>query len=83
MDSTEAVLGTLAKTSLTALQDRVAAMPGRYAQMLIQAAKMLEPELQDVSLPSRTLKTADDVDAWLDQAREILLDKLSKGPILV
>ncbi len=83
VDSTEAVLRTVEKTRLTALQDRVAAMPGRYTQMLTEAAKMLEPDLQDVSLPSRTLKTAADVDAWLEQARKILLDKLSKGPILV
>jgi hypothetical protein len=58
-------------------------MSGRYDQILLEAALLLEPELQKVSLPARTLKTQEDVDAWLDQARKLLMDKLSKGPILV
>jgi hypothetical protein len=45
--------------------------------------QLLEPELQKVSLPARTLKTQADVDDWLDQTRKLLMDKLSKGPILV
>jgi hypothetical protein len=83
VDTTDAVLHTLAHTSLSALKDRIAAMPGRYDQVLLKAAQLLEPELQKVNLPARTLKTQADVDAWLDQTRKLLMDKLSQGPILV
>lgn len=83
VDTTDSVLQTLAHTSLSALKDRIAAMPGRYDQVLLKAAQLLEPELQKVNLPARTLKTQADVDAWLDQTRKLLMDKLSQGPILV
>lgn len=58
-------------------------MSGRYDQILLEAAQLLKPELQKITLPARTLKTQADVDAWLDQTRKLLMDKLSKGPILV
>lgn len=83
LDTTDAILRTLGQTKLTALKDRIAAMSGRYDQILLEAALLLEPELQKVSLPARTLKTQEDVDAWLDQTRKLLMDKLSQGPILV
>ncbi|WP_024334643.1 BREX system P-loop protein BrxC [Desulfotignum balticum] len=83
MDTTDAILRTLGQTGLPALKDRIAAMSGRYNQILLEAAQLLEPELQKVSLPARTLKTQADVDAWLDQTRKLLMDKLSEGPILV
>ncbi len=83
VDSPDAILTTLKRAGLTALQDRVAAMPGRYNQILLETARLLEPELQEVFLPGRTLKTKEDVDAWLDQARELLMEKISKGPVLV
>ncbi|MCF8090824.1 MAG: BREX system P-loop protein BrxC, partial [Desulfotignum sp.] len=83
VDTTDAVLQTVAHTSLSALKDRIAAMPGRYDQVLLKAAQLLEPELQKVNLPARTLKTQADVDAWLDQTRKLLMEKLSQGPILV
>ncbi|MFO7913579.1 MAG: hypothetical protein R6V15_15605, partial [Desulfotignum sp.] len=83
VDTTDAILHTLGHTSLSALKDRIAAMPGRYDQVLLKAAQLLEPELQKVNLPARTLKTQADVDAWLDQTRKLLMDKLSHGPILV
>lgn len=83
VDTTDAILRTLGQTGLTALKDRIAAMSGRYDQILLETARLLEPELQKVSLPARTLKTQADVDAWLEQTRKLLMDKLSQGPILV
>ena len=83
VDTTDAILHTLGHTSLSALKDRIAAMAGRYDLILLEAAQLLEPELQKVTLPARTLKTQADVDAWLDQTRKLLMEKLSQGPILV
>jgi len=82
VENTDAVLKTLSATPLAALSDRIAAMPGRYSQLLLDAARFLEPEVQDVRLPRRTLKTITEIDEWLSDAREILVDKLKNGPVM-
>lgn len=82
LDSTESILNTLETVGISALRDRIAAMPGRYSQLLVQAARLLEPEVQEVSLSSPILKTEQDVDEWLAQAREHLLQKLKNGPVI-
>jgi len=38
--------------------------------------------VQDVRLPRRTLKTITEIDEWLSDAREILVDKLKNGPVM-
>lgn len=83
VEDTVAILNTLDSTSLQSLRDRIAAMPGRFDQVIFGAAKMMEPEVQDVSLPCRTLKSEADVDAWLEESRTILLEKIKKGPVIV
>jgi len=82
VENTDAVLKTLSTTTLSVLSDRIAAMPGRYSQLLLDAARFLEPEVQDVRLPRRTLKTITEIDEWLSDAREILVDKLKNGPVM-
>ncbi len=39
---------------------------------------MMEPEAHEVDLPSRTLKTEADVDAWLTESRAMLLNSIKK-----
>lgn len=82
LDSTDSILNTLNTAGISALKDRIAAMPGRYSQMLMEAARMLEPEVQEVALPSSILKTEQDVDEWLTQARKKLLEQLKSGPVI-
>jgi len=82
VENTDAVLKTLSDTPFSVLSDRIAAMPGRYSQMLLDAARLLEPEIQDVRLPRRILKSESEIDAWLSEARVILIEKLKKGPVM-
>lgn len=82
VENTSAVLETLDRVGLSALRDRLAAMPSRFDQVLLGAAKLLEPKVQSVPLPSRTLKTEADVDAWLAEARDILISRLKDGPVM-
>jgi len=82
VNTTEAILKSLDAISISAFKDRVAAMPGRFSQVQIQAAKMLEPEVQQISLPAPTLKCEKDVDAWLADVRRLLVEKLKKGPVI-
>ncbi|WP_459935868.1 BREX system P-loop protein BrxC [Desulfonatronum parangueonense] len=81
VDSTDSVLKTLDSSGIAPLRDRIAAMPGRYEQMLMDAALLLEPQIQMVNLPSPTLKSEDDIDSWLSEVRKLLLDKLEDGPV--
>jgi hypothetical protein len=83
VEDTASIVQTLDKVGLQQLHDRIAAMPSRFDQVLFGAAKMMEPEIQDVDLPSRTLKTEADVDAWLTESRAILLERIEKGPVIV
>jgi hypothetical protein len=82
VDSNEAILNTLSRNRLSVIRDRIAALPSRYDQMVFDAAKAMEPEVQEVSLPKRTLRTAEEVDAWLEESRRILQDKIKNGPVL-
>ncbi len=83
VDSTEAVLKTLGVSGLVALNDRIAALPGRYSRVLVDAARLLEPEVQEVDLPSGTLKIEADVEAWLQETRDILMTTVKKGPVVL
>lgn len=80
---TTSILKTLDRAGLHPLRDRIAAMASRFDQVLFGAAKMLEPEVQSVSLPCRTLKTEEEINAWLEESRTILTDKIKKGPVIV
>ena len=46
-------------------------------------AVLCEPEVQFVLLPRRTLKTPDEIDAWADEARQVMKAALSNGPVVI
>lgn len=83
VESTTTVLTTLDNMSLSAFRDRVAAMPSRFDRVILDAARMMEPEIQKVKLSSQVLKTHADVDAWMAKTKEILIEKLKKGPVII
>ena len=47
------------------------------------AAELMEPKAQFVKLPNRTLKTDQDIDAWLAEVKQTLKESLAKGPVIV
>jgi len=83
VDNTANLLSSLDRIAVSALCDRIDAMPARFDQVVLAAAKTLEPAVQEVSLPCRTLKSPEDVDAWLQESRHILLETIKKGPVVV
>lgn len=78
---TKTILKTLSKTTLSALKDRIAALPSRFDAALLDAAKVMEPEVQEVRLESKTLKDETEIDHWLQEVRQKLLAKLKDGPV--
>ena len=83
MASTEEIVSTLARITLSALGDRVAAMPSRFDAVLVGAAELMEPDAQFVKLPNRTIKTEQDVDAWLNDAKSEIQKALKNGPVII
>jgi hypothetical protein len=77
------LIGALAERSLPVWAAMADALPERFRQAALAAAKLLEPKAQSVRLTSGTLKTAEEVKAWLAETETDLLGKLKKGPIVI
>jgi hypothetical protein len=81
--STDEIITTLGRITLSALSDRVAAIPSRFDTVLVGAAELMEPEAQFVKLPHRTIKTEPDIDAWLNDAKAEIQKALKSGPVII
>jgi hypothetical protein len=75
------IIATMSKISIASLRDRVIAMPSRFQQVQQDAAKLMEPQVTFVSLPRRTLKSAEDVQQWISEVQQQLIEKLKSGPV--
>ncbi|MGW8158714.1 MAG: BREX system P-loop protein BrxC [Desulfoprunum sp.] len=83
VQSTSDVLATLDHCSLSMFGDRVAAMPARFDNVASGAAELCEPQAQFIQVPRRTLKTIDEIDAWVDDVKQQLKAALQNGPIVI
>lgn len=77
------LMAELAARSLVVWATAADALPERFRQAALAAARLLEPKTQRVSLSSGTLKTPTDVKAWLAETEAELLGKIKKGPVVV
>lgn len=83
VENTESILKSLTNNSLPALRDRIAAMPSRYGNILLKAAKLCEPQAQFIVLPRVTIKNENEIDTWIEEVRSKLLKALEEGPIII
>ncbi|MBI4624648.1 MAG: BREX system P-loop protein BrxC [Verrucomicrobia bacterium] len=82
--ATEAELvAALRRTPLAQWRDRTDALHGRIDKLLADAARFLEPKAQHVTLPSATIRNADDLGRWLAEARVSIEVKLKDGPVIL
>lgn len=79
--TTGQILDSLRSISLEGWKARTDALPQRFEKALSEAVKALEPDVVDARLPSRVLKSRDDIETWLDEARDELTQKLERGPV--
>lgn len=77
------LVAALEQHPLVVWRDRIDALPGRFDRARELAAKSLEPETQTVDIPRRTLKSPEDVDAWVEDVQEQLKKALAKGPVII
>ena len=59
------------------------AVSGRVQRALEKAAALLEPEVRLLRLPSATLRTEADLDAWLERVKVQIGEEMRHGPVLV
>lgn len=83
LSTDENLLDSLDHRNLSAMRAEADAIPGRVAQAIERAAKLLEPKVQLVPLERATLKTQRELDAWLERQRTKLSDALKRGPVMV
>lgn len=81
--SDEALLGALESRSLSAREAQADAVSGRVSTALRQAAELLEPKTQFVSLERTLLKTEEDVRGWLGRQEKKLIMAVQGGPVQV
>jgi hypothetical protein len=81
--NTEEVLATVDRLSLLSFTDRVAAIDSRFDAVLMAAAELMEPKAQFVKLPGRTIKTDEDIEAWLQDAKQAIAQALKQGPVIL
>lgn len=83
VESTDAILNTLNSISISSLHDRIDAMSKRFDSVANEAAKLVEPKVQEIHLPRHTLKTNEEIDDWVEDVKQQLKAALQNGPIVI
>lgn len=79
----ERLLWALETRPLPGWTELAEGLPTRFAKARADAARALEPKVQNISLKSSILRSEDEVEAWLDSTRDDLLRRLANGPIVI
>ena len=79
----ESLVGHLDRKPLPNAQAEIDAITGRLAQAIERAAKLLEPKVKTIELERCTLRSAAEVEVWAERQKNILLDAVAHGPVLV
>jgi hypothetical protein len=83
ISSDESLLSHLSARPLGMAKTEIDAIPGRVLQAIEKAAKVLEPEVQTVTLERITIHNEDDINDWLERQRIRLVEALKQGPVLI
>lgn len=81
--SVAGLLDTLDRMSLSAWQDRISLVGYQRDQARQRAAKQLAPESISVSVPPATIKTAEDLDRYVDGVRARVQPHLEDGKTVI
>jgi len=80
----ETLLQALESTPLAELCEKVAAVPGRAGRARADMAKFLEPQAVNLATPHATLRTAPEVEAYLQDFRAAIMVHVDAGqPVIV
>ncbi|AKX54390.1 hypothetical protein AKN90_00615 [Thiopseudomonas alkaliphila] len=79
--STEALIEVLHHTSLSQWADRTASLASKFESARLEAVKLLQPKVQHMHLPRVTIQTEAELEQWLVDVKQQVLDKLNDGPV--
>ena len=79
----EEIIATLDRVPLDGWRTRTLALPQLFAHARVAADKLVEPKIRHVKLEGATLRTLDDVAAWIDRTNKDLLNQVKQGPIAI
>ncbi len=77
--SSERIIDTLSKYSLSALQDSITAVASKVDKLLVLAAKCMEPDTVEIKLSSQVLTNEKEVDEWIEKAKSDLMNQVKQG----
>ena len=83
VNSIDELIDSLEACSIKHWNDRIQAQSSKFDSACLEAAKLLEPKVQLVKLPHRTLKTEADIKVWLDEVEQLMLNDIQNGPLVV
>ena len=83
LENTAVNLQTLDNNGIHAFCDCIAPMAWRFEKVTFGAAKLMEPEVQEVSLLYRILKSEKDVDVCVALLRERRVATLQQVPVVI
>lgn len=79
--SPEALIEALQHTSLSQWADRTASLASKFESARLEAVKLLQPKVQHMHLPRVTIQTEAELEQWLADVKQQVLDKLNDGPV--
>ena len=79
--TTDALIDALDSTPLEHWRDRTESLTSKFENARQEAVKMLEPKVQRYAPRRVTVRTPDELDVWLDEVKQAVLDKLNDGPV--
>lgn len=79
LDTDEDLLRELDKTPLSAWEDKTAAMAERVAQALLDAAREAKPAAERLILKRATIRSEEELDAYLTEVRNDALNIIKSG----
>ncbi len=83
LGSDQEILSALRSRNLVDRKNLLDAVPQRFTRALEEAARLLEPKAVRVTLPSASLKSADELDQWLAEVRVLIEEQLKEGPVIL
>ena len=71
----------MARIPLEGWRTRTLALPQLFADSRAAADKLVEPKIRHITLEGATLRTPEDVAAWIDRTKQDLLNQVKQGPV--
>jgi hypothetical protein len=83
LSSDESLIDSLDRLPIARRRAETDAIRSRATRALALAAQKLEPKVRPVAIERTTLRTKDDVIAWSERQKSMLIEALSEGPVLI